>query len=95
MNLCFFGIPWAAVGDVEAILGLCLGVLGTTWVHLGAILGMLGLCWVVLGPFRASSPIYSSNIKNTDLIEMLKSLSLGPCQAGNATKQKKIDVIGH
>ena len=53
MNLCLFGIPWAAVGNVGAILGLSLGVVGTTWVHLGAMLGhvgaMLGLSWGFLG----------------------------------------------
>ena len=53
MNLCLFGIHWVAVGNVEAILRLSLGVLGTTWVYLGAILGhvraMLGLSWGLLG----------------------------------------------
>ena len=63
MDLCLFGIPWAAVGNVGAISGLSLGVLGTTWVHLGAILGhvgaMLGLSWASWG-FVST---YSSDIK--------------------------------
>ena len=53
MTLCIFGIPWAAVGNVGAILGLSLQVLGTILGLLGATLGhvgaMLGLSWGLLG----------------------------------------------
>ena len=56
-NLCIslelFCLPWATVGNVGAILGLLLGVLGSTWVHLGGVLGYVGgisgLSWGFFG----------------------------------------------
>ena len=66
MTLCLFGIPWAAVGNVGAILGLSLGVLGATWIHLGCILGhvgaMLGKSAVLSNIYYPQSRLVKSNI---------------------------------
>ena len=49
--------------------------LGPSWGYVGSCRGYVG---VILGPLGASSSTFSSNIRNTDLIEMLISFSLCP-----------------